>query len=107
LSDIRYDDSLPEWEHPSEMPDVIVNFTLKMPHLVALCISFFHLKSGIIEEVNRRVVEEVLPSKSSLWFCLNDSDPYPSNSTVPFIHYQEMVSPMPAWAPPKVDFFSS
>ena len=99
-------DSLLDWEHSSEMSDAIIRFASKMPRLVALCIVFFRLNSDVIEEVNRRITEEVLPSKPSLWFCLNNSEPNPTNSTVPFIHYQQMVSPLPFWASPEVDLFT-
>ena len=87
------------------MIDVIVRFASEMPRLVALCIAFFHLDSDVVEEVNQRIAEEVLPSKSPLWFCLNDVEPKPSDSDVPLVHYQEMISPLAPAAAPKRNCF--
>lgn len=104
LLDTSYKSS-PTWVHPSEMADTIVRFASEMPHLVALCIVFKDLCSDLIEEVNRRIVEEDI-FKPSLWFYLNSKcRPNPSNSTVPFVHYQEMVYDLNySWSPPKIEF---
>jgi len=93
---------LAAWNPPSDMPDSIVNFVLKMPHLTALCIVFAQLDSELIDEVNRRIEKEVIPSNPSLWFCFDSSRPNPSTSRVPFVHYFEMVSPAPTKAAPKI-----
>ena len=96
------------WDHPSETADFIVQFAAEMPRLVALCIVVqVQLEADLIEEVNRRIVEEVLPYKSPLWFHFSDTEPMPSNSNVPFIHYQEMVSPLLVQAAPNIEFFGS
>ncbi len=97
--------SLPTWVHPSEMADTIVRLAFEMQHLVALCIVFKDFDSDLIEEVNRRIAEENM-CKPSLWFYLNSKRrPNPSNSTIPFVHYQEMVYASPySWSPPKIEF---
>ena len=95
------------WDHPSETADFIVRFAAEMPRLVALCIVVVQLDDDLIEEVNRRIMEEVLPYKSPLWFHFSDAEPMPSNSNVPLIHYQEMVSPLLVQAAPNIEFFGS
>lgn len=112
LLDGDCDDSSSEWEHledQSELADYIVRFALEMSRLVALCIHFFNLNDGfdLIEEVNQRITEEVLPSKPALWFYLGWEDrPMPSVTSVPLVHYQEMVSPSPPWDPPKIELLN-
>lgn len=108
LLDGDCDASSSEWDRPddlSEMADSIVNFALKMPRLVALCINFYHLDwLELNEVVNRRIKEEVLLSKPYFWFYFNwKRRPLPSFPSVPFIHYHEMVMPSPPWAPPKIE----
>ncbi len=114
LLDEDHDDSSSQWDHlenPSELADYIVKFASELPHLVALCISFFHRELGfgfdLTHQVNQRITEEVLPSKPSFWFHLGWKDrPMPSVTSVPLIHYQEMVSPSPPWAPPKIELLN-
>jgi len=96
-------DPLDNWKLTFEMSDFMVRFALEMHNLICLCISSCHLNSDLIEEVNRRIVEEVLPSKPSLWFWLNTSRPKPSTSNVPMIHYHEEISPSLARVPPKIE----
>lgn len=109
LLDEDIDASTSEWDHlegPSELADFIVKFACKMPHLVALCIHFFDLNSHhkMLKKVNRRILKEVIPSKPSFWFYFDWSDrPLPSESNVPFIHYQQMVSPELPFSPPKIE----
>ncbi len=95
------------WDHPSETADFIVRFAAEMPRLVALCIVVVQLEADLIEEVNSRITAEVLPYKSPLWFHFSDTEPTPSNSNVPFVHYQEMVSPLLVQAAPNIEFFGS
>ena len=113
LLDGEYDSSS-EWDHledPSELADYIVKFASELPHLVALCISFYHTDFGLdfdlTNQVNQRIMEEVLPSKPSFWFHLDWEDrPMPSVTSVPLVHYREMVSPSPPWAPPKIELLN-
>lgn len=105
-----YYESSSTWDRPddlSEISNCIIHFASSMPRLVALCIHFYQLDwFDLIEEVNWRITEEVLPSKPSFWFYFGpDGRPMPSNSNVPFIHYQEMVTPsLLPWDPPKIEF---
>lgn len=85
------------------MPNKIVDFTLRMKNLSALCIVLCNFESYLIEEVKQRVEKEVAPFKPSLWFFLNYLEPVPSDSSVPFTHYQEMFAPKPSDAPPKIE----
>ena len=113
LLDGEYDSSS-EWgilEDPSELSDYIVKFALELPHLVALCISFYHpdreFGFDLTNQVTQRVTEEVLPLKPSFWFHLGWEDrPMPSFTSVPLIHYQEMVSPNPPWNPPNIELLN-
>lgn len=108
LLDGDCEESSSEWDRPddlSKMANFIVQFSSNMPRLVALCINFYHLDwFDLIEEVNWRITEEVLPSKPSFWFYFGpDGRPTPSNSNIPFIHFQEMVSPSLPRDPPKIE----
>ena len=114
LLDGDCDDSSSEWgilEDPSELSDYIVKFALELPHLVALFISFYHpdreFGFDLTNQVDQRVTEEVLPSKPSFWFHLGWEDrPVPFVTSVPLIHYQDMVSPSLPWAPPKIELLN-
>ena len=110
LLDGDCDASTSEWNHledrSDELADFIVNFAFQMPHLVALCIHFFDLDSHneMLKKVKRRIVKKVLPSKPSFWFYFGWKDrPLPSKSSVPLIHYQQMISPELPFSPPKIE----
>ena len=62
-----------------------------MKHLFAVCVTFDELDSILKEEVDRRIVEEVLPNRPALWFHLGTDIPNAVDPGVPLVHYHEMV----------------
>lgn len=79
-----------DWSFP--LADTIVQFALKMPHLICLSLTFYSLNNcELIEQVNRRMEEEVLPARPALWFHMDDDIPEASDYFVPAVHYQEII----------------
>lgn len=99
-------------DHP--LTESIINFAQKMERLVALCLVFHRLgddnarddckddvdddaNHALMEKINQRMEEEVLPKRSALWFHLDSEFPYVTD--VPLIHYQELIN-ADRWNPP-------
>ena len=83
--------ALPKGSDHSQLANFFVQFVLKMKHLFAVCVTFDELDSILKEEVDRRIVEEVLPNRPALWFHLGTDTPNAVDPGVPLVHYHEMV----------------
>lgn len=76
-------------DHP--LVDFLVQFALKMKRLTCLCITFNKIDPALIQEVKRRLTEDVLPSSPSFWFHLGRELPKATDPGVPPLHYHEMI----------------
>ena len=84
------------------LADFIVQLALKLKRLTCLSLSFYELNDNkLIEQVHRRMGEEVLPTRPALWFHLGSDFPEASDPSVPAIHYHEMVFANNFDPPPK------
>ena len=79
------------WIHPTETADVVVQFATKMKRLLAVCVEFFQFNPALVEEIRSRIVEEVVPARSNLWFHVDRKRPYVAD--VPPIHYFGLIEP--------------
>ena len=86
-------DKLPFWINPPGFADALVEFTAKMSHLSSCCLTFNQLDCFLIVHVKKRIAEEVVSIRPSLWFYLDRGLPDVSDLNVPGIHYYEMVNP--------------
>jgi len=84
----------PNWEPPLDIVDFLVNFISKMGHLVAFCLTALRLDPSIVEEVKRRVAEEILPDRPSFWLHLDLDLPKENDPSIPRIHYDQIVNPL-------------
>jgi len=77
------------------LADFLVQFAMKMKHLALFCLVLkgcdFNRPYILINRANQRMAEEVLPKRPALWFYLDCNMPDGVDSTVPGIHYHEMV----------------
>ena len=88
------------WSFP--LADLIVQLALKLKRLTFLSLTFHELNANeLIEQVHRRMAEEVLPSRPALWFHLGNTCPDGSNPNVPAVHYHEMILSNTFDPPPK------
>ena len=82
------------WKHPHDMGSTIVDFALKMKHLVALFLAFpNNFPSSRMNNIRSLMMNEVSPLRPALWFSfsLDKNIPYLVDPNVPFIHYHEMI----------------
>ena len=75
------------------MEHVLVEFATAMERLVALCFAGFRTTPNIGREVKRRLLEEVIPVRPSFWFYIGRQLPLVNDTSVPRIHYNEIVCP--------------
>jgi len=61
-----------------------------MKRLTAMSLCFYGIDRVLLTEANRRIVEEVIPIRPSLWFHLDSADPDPAGQSFPGVHYHEM-----------------
>jgi len=94
------------WECPSDIEDSLVNFAVKMDHLVALCLAGFHIDPEIIHNVYQRVEKEkeILPPRPSFWFYLARQRPAENDCSIPRIHCDEVVNPIDGFYAPPLSF---
>ena len=73
-----------------------------MTRLVALGLFGFPFEYDAAEEIQRRVTKEIVPDREALWFRVSDELPEENDTSVPRIHYYEIVAPNnPFVDPPK------
>jgi len=85
-----------------EFEKFVVPFAKGMRHLVALGLFGFPFDPSAAEVIRRQLTEEVVPHREAFWFHLGDELPEENDTSVPRIHYDEIVAPVPAYsAPPK------
>lgn len=67
-----------------------------MPHLVALGIFGFSVQfhPSAVEVIQRRLTGEVLPPRNAFWFHLGENLTEENDTSVPQIHYDEIVDPI-------------
>jgi len=88
--------------HFAEFQEFIVPFAKGMTHLVCLGIFGFPFDPSAAEEIRRRLTEEVVPHREAFWFHLGENLPKENDTSVPRIHFDEIVAPRdPIDAPPK------
>ena len=93
----------PIWKHPDDMESTIVDFALKMKHLVALILIFPNtFPSSRMNHIRSMMMDQVSPLRPVLWYLLDLDRNYPNlvDPNVPFIHYQEMFEPGYYYPPP-------
>jgi len=97
---------------------LVVDFTVKMERLIALRLVFHYIvddeswcsseyfsygnddaNDALMEQINHRISQEVLPTRPALWFHLNSELPGVTDPDVPLIHYREMLN-IDTWNPP-------
>jgi len=86
----------PAWKQPDNMESTIIEFALKMKHLVALVLGFpNNFPCSRLNYIRSLMVDKVSPLRPVLWywFDLDRIIPNLVDPTVPFIHYQEMIDP--------------
>ncbi len=84
------------------LEDSLVSFAKKMTHLVALSLIGFQIDRPTAEHVHQRLLKEIIPLRPPFWFYLGPKLPEDNDTSVPRIHYEEMVNPIDAWnAPPQ------
>ncbi len=93
--------NIADWTNPTQFGDLLVSFARKRERLVLLCLSGFHFQPNAINDVNRRVEEEVIPDRSAFWLHLGPALPKANNPSVPRIHFDEIINPIDwFYAPP-------
>jgi len=90
---------LPDWKHPPEFVDFLVDFVTKMTHLTCCCLTFNQLGVKLTKEIKPRVEKEVVTDRPSLWFHLDRVLPEASDPGVPAIHYHQIVHPISFFIP--------
>lgn len=75
------------------LDDAFVNFAAKMTHMTCCCITSNQIDSDHMKAIKQRVEEEVLPERPSLWFHMGRTVPEASDTTMPPIHYCQIVDP--------------
>jgi len=89
------------FENFPDFEKLIVKFVKEMTHLVALGLFGFPFDPSAAEEIRRQLTEEVVPHREAFWFHLGDQ-PEENDSSVPRIHYDEIIAPIDSFfAPPK------
>jgi len=76
------------------MEHVLVEFATLMERLVALCFAGFRTTPTVARKVKRRIVKEVVPQNPSFWFYIDRQLPLANDTSVPRIHYDEIVCPV-------------
>lgn len=76
------------------MEHVLVEFATLMERLVALCFAGFRTTPTVARKVKRRIVKEVVPVRPSFWFYIGRQLPLANDTSVPRIHYNEIVCPV-------------
>lgn len=92
------------WDCPSNIEHLLVDFAVKMDHLVALCLAGFLIDPKIIGNVYQRVEKEILPLRPSFWFYLAGQRPAENDCSIPRIHYDEVVNPTEGFFAPPLSF---
>ena len=88
--------------HFAGYQEFVVPFAKGMTHLVVLGLIGFPFDPSAAEEIRRRLSEEVVPHREAFWFDLGENLPTENDTSVPRIHYDEIVAPInPLYAPPK------
>jgi len=82
--------------------DLLLSFVSKMTHLVALCLVGFDFNPSEVDLLEKRFAKEVTPKRPAFWFYVGPKLPKGNDTTVPRIHYYEIVNPVDAYyAPPQ------
>jgi len=82
--------------------DFLLSFVSEMTHLVAICLVGFHFDSIQVDVLKKRFTEEVVPHRPAFWFYVGPKLPRGNDTTIPRIHYDEIVRPVEAfYAPPR------
>ncbi len=79
------------WNHPTETADVVVQFATKMKRLLAFCVELYQFNPALVDEIRTRIVEEIVPERSHLWFHVDRERP--NLADVPPIHYFGLIEP--------------
>ena len=86
----------------AEFEKFVVPFAKGITRLVALGLFGFPFDPSAAEGIRRQLTEEVVPHREAFWFHLGEEVPKENDTSVPRIHYNEIVAPVWAYyAPPK------
>lgn len=85
------------------LEDILYGFVSSMERLVAFCfITAVPLPQCTRDEIKRRFLEKLIPIRPAFWFHFDTAIPPANDSTIPRIHYDEIVCPINYFeAPPK------
>ena len=90
-----------DWSFP--LAHFMVKVALKLERLTCLSLTLYELKDSMLfEEVNRRILEEVLPVRPALWFHFGNNFAEASDPSVPAVHHREMIITNNFDPPPKL-----
>lgn len=91
-----------DFNNYAEMGDFLVDFVKKKEHLIALCLAGFEIDPTTVEHLRKRLADEILPRRQPFWFNLGPQLPKVNDTSVPRMHYDEIVKPIdPYYAPPR------
>lgn len=96
------------YQHNGQFEEVIVNFVKETRHLVVLGLIGFNMDVGVAEGIKRRLLEEFLPERPSLWVYFGQELPKANDLPVPMrVHLDEIVDPGDwYYTPPRFQFSS-
>jgi len=87
----------------TQLEDFLITFVSKMESLVALCLVGFEMDTTVLEGVKKRLNQEIVSQRPSLWIHIGPKLPNATDPSVPKIHYDEIVNPFdPYFAPPRL-----
>ena len=74
------------------LANFMVKVDLKLERLTCLSLTLYEQKDSMLfEEVNRRILEEVLSVRPALWFHFSNNFAEASDPSVPAVHHREMI----------------
>lgn len=91
----------PNEEDSSQLEDFLLSFVSEMKDLVALCLAGFQMNSDALVVVKKKLNDVIIPVRPAFWYYIGKELPSPTNSSIPRMHYDEMVNPYdPYYTPP-------
>lgn len=87
----------------AQFEEFILKFAKGMKKLVCLGIFGFPFKRSAVRVIQQKLRKEVLPLRPTFWFRLGKELPVENDTSVPRIHYDEMVRPIDRYyVPPNI-----
>jgi len=82
------------FDRNAQFEELIVKFAKGMKKLVCLGIFGFPFKRSSVRLIQQKLRKEVLPLRPTFWFRVGNELPVENDTSVPRIHYDEMVRPI-------------